>query len=303
MVRQGCAPLHEPGHKDGTIGSLLAAATTQLGEVSDSPRLDAELLLARALDVPRSYLLAHPEDVPDEAARQRFNEALIQRAGGKPMAYITGEKDFWSLTLMVSPATLVPRPETELLVEQAVNLIPRRETRRILDLGTGSGAIALALARERPLCTLVATDQSAEALAIARENARQLDIDNVEFVHGDWVEPVTEREFDIVVSNPPYVAAGDPALARLTFEPRDALVAGDDGLDAIRRLARDTPAVLAAGGTLLLEHGADQQAQVAGILAAAGWDDVRCFRDLAGLPRVARASLHEETSDTKSGRT
>lgn len=283
--------MHEPDHKEHSIGSLLANAAKVLDAASGSPRLDAELLLSRALDVPRSYLLAHPEDVPDDAARQRFYEALEQRADGKPMAYITGEKDFWSLTLMVSRATLVPRPETELLIEQALNLIPRRADLRILDLGTGSGAIALALARERPLCDIVATDISQDALAVARENARQHDIANIEFVQGDWMQPVAGREFDLIVSNPPYVAAGDPALAKLTFEPSQALVAGDDGLDAIRRIAAETMDQLTAGGTLLLEHGADQEAAVAELLAAAGWNDVRCFKDLAGLPRVTRASL------------
>jgi len=291
MVRHGLAALNGFVESPADIGSALARARAALDAVSESPRLDAELLLARAIDMPRSYLIAHPEDTLDTAARERFEQAVAERAAGKPMAYITGEKEFWSLTLMVSTATLVPRPETELLVEQALVLLPQRAETRILDLGTGSGAIALALARERRMCTVVATDASEDALAVARENARQLDIDNVEFLHGDWTAPVAGMTFGIIVSNPPYVAASDPALQKLSFEPRDALIAGEDGLDAIRRLAVETRTLLSDDGTLLLEHGADQESAVAEILAAAGWTGIRSCKDLAGLPRVTRATL------------
>jgi len=291
MVRHGLAALNGFVESPADIGSALARARAALDAVSESPRLDAELLLARAIDMPRSYLIAHPEDTLDTAARERFEQAVAERAAGKPMAYITGEKEFWSLTLMVSTATLVPRPETELLVEQALVLLPQRAETRILDLGTGSGAIALALARERRMCTVVATDASEDALAVARENARQLDIDNVEFLHGDWTAPVAGMTFGIIVSNPPYVAASDPALQKLSFEPRDGLIAGEDGLDAIRRLAVETRTLLSDDGTLLLEHGADQESAVAEILAAAGWTGIRSCKDLAGLPRVTRATL------------
>lgn len=291
MVRQGLPALNEFVKSDLTIRAATAAAVRRLRGMSESPRLDAELLLARAIDMPRSYLLAHPEDSLDRAAQERFSEAIEQRGSGVPLAYIVGEKEFWSLTLMVTPATLVPRPETELLVEHALNLIPRRSTWRILDLGTGSGAIALAIARERPLSQVVATDVSVAALAIAAENARQLDIDNVSFIAGSWTAPVADRKFDLVVSNPPYVAADDPAIARLGHEPRDALVSGPEGLDAIRRLAAECPVILAGGGTLLLEHGADQERAVARILEENGWTNCRCFADIAGLPRVTRAAL------------
>jgi len=286
MVREGSSTLNEYQ----PIGDALSAAADRLAGISESPRLDAELLLARAIDVTRAYLMAHPEDQLDPDAQVRYAAAIERRASGVPLAYITGLREFWSLELMVTPATLVPRPETERLVEQALSLLPRRAALRILDLGTGSGAIALALARERPLCQVVATDASEAALAVARENARQLDIDNVEFVAGDWTAPVGGREFDLVVSNPPYVAAGDPALDRLKHEPRAALASGPDGLDAIRRIAAEVGDILAPGGSLLVEHGAEQEAAVAAILDAAGWHNVRCYRDLAGLPRVTAAT-------------
>lgn len=285
MVRQGRPALNEYV----PIGALLEQAVERLGRASDSPRLDAEILLGRAIDAPRSYLIAHPEDVLDPAAVARFEAAVRRRAAGEPIAYIEGVKEFWSMRLMVTADTLVPRPETETLVEQALARIPRKTAFRILDLGTGSGAIALALAKERPLCEITATDVSAAALAVARENARQQDVDNVRFLAGDWERPVRGETFDLVVSNPPYVRADDPALARLRHEPRSALAAGPEGLDAIRRIADAGRALVVAGGSLLLEHGAEQEAAVAGLLDAAGWREIRCYGDLAGLPRVTSA--------------
>lgn len=271
------------------IDTMLKDATRRLEPVSDSARLDAELLLARAIDMPRSYLFAHPEDTLDELAAERFEAALARRVGGEPMAYITGTREFWSLQLMVTPATLVPRPETEILVDLALREIPRRADWQILDLGTGSGAIALAIARERPLCRVTATDTSVDALAVAAQNARQLEIPDVEFLEGDWTQPVADRTFDVIVSNPPYVRADDEALAALQGEPQSALVAGDDGLDAIRTIARDCGALLAEDGVLLIEHGAEQQDSVADLFASHGWTDIVCHNDYAGLPRVTVA--------------
>lgn len=271
------------------IDAALEGATRRLEAVSDSARLDAELLLARAIDMPRSYLFAHPEDTLDDLAVERFEEALARRADGEPMAYITGVKEFWSLEFMVTPATLVPRPETEILVDLALREIPRRAEWQVLDLGTGSGAIAIAIAKERPLCRLTATDVSGDALAIAAQNARQLDIPDIEFLPGDWTEPVAGRTFNLIVSNPPYVRAGDPALEALQGEPQSALVAGDDGLDAIRIIARDGIALLEDDGVLLVEHGAEQQDGVAALFASHGWVDITCAKDYAGLPRVTVA--------------
>lgn len=274
------------------IDAILGNATTRLADVSDSARLDAELLLCRSIDMPRSYLFAHPEDTLDEAAFERLNLLLERRLSGEPMAYITGMREFWSMELIVSPATLVPRPETELLVDLALRQIPRDTEWQVLDLGTGSGAIAVAIAKERPLCQITAVDQSAAALDVARENVRQLNLGNVTCIEGDWVQPVAGQQFDIVVSNPPYVRADDAALRALTAEPVAALVAGEDGLDAIRVLARDCGSILCADGMLLIEHGADQQSDVESILLERGWTDVVCHRDIAGKPRVSIARIH-----------
>lgn len=283
-----------PGSSRVRIDAALARAVETLGQTSESPKLDAEVLLARALDLPKSYLYAHPEDELDDAAMERFFSSVERRRTGLPLAYITGTKEFWSLPLLVTGDVLVPRPETELLVELALRHIPRRGECAALDLGTGSGAIAVALASERPGCRIVATDASAAALAVARENARRLGLGNVEFREGDWTAPLAGTDagrFDLVVSNPPYIGRDEPELADLRHEPSAALVAGKDGLDAIRVLARDCPPLLAPGGLMLLEHGAAQRERVAGILAAEGWREIRCYEDAAGLPRVTSAAV------------
>ena len=271
------------------ISSAITEATKRLARVSESPRLDAELLVARAINMPRSYLFAHSEDSLDQAARKRLETTIAQRLAGEPLAYITGSKEFWSLDLMVSPATLVPRPETELLVELALRDIPRRADWQILDLGTGSGAIAVAIASERPSCTVTAVDASREALAVASQNARQHDLGNVICIAGDWTQPVRTQTFDVIISNPPYIRTGDPALAALKAEPIAALIAGDDGLDAIRILARDCSSIIAAGGLMLLEHAPDQQRDIATELSAHGWQAIETHRDHAGNPRVTAA--------------
>lgn len=286
IVREGLAPLNEFMQ----IETALADGVERLRGNSDSPRLDAELLLARALDVPRSYLIAHPEDSLDPAAVDRFFSAIDRRSNGLPLAYITGEKEFWSMTLAVSPDTLVPRPETEVLVDQALQRIPRGGKYAVLDLGTGSGAIALAIAKERPHCDIVATDLSEAALAVARENANRHALPNIEFLSGDWTAPVAGRVFDIIVSNPPYVPGADPDLERLGYEPRMALASGEDGLDAIRRISFEARPMIKQGGTLLIEHGETQQEEIGRILSAAGWNEISHVNDLAGKPRVSIAA-------------
>lgn len=278
-----------------SIEQALSTATEKLHSVSEAPRLEAELLMARAIDMPRSFLFAHPEDELDDDAVQRLDETVARRLAGEPMAYITGIKEFWSMELAVSPATLVPRPETELLVDIALRDIPRKAEWQILDLGTGSGAIALAIARERSLCSVTAIDISAEALAVARENANRNTIGNIEFVEGDWTAPVAERKFRVIVSNPPYVCAGDEALDALRAEPLSALAAGEDGLEAIAVLVRDCPAIIEDEGVLLLEHGAGHKEAVAELLMAHGWANIRCYNDYSGLPRVTSAHYSETT--------
>lgn len=275
-----------------TIGALLDEAARSLENSSDSPRMDAEILLAMVLDKPRSYLYAHSDKQPDEERFDIFTGMVHRRVQGEPVAYITGRREFWSLDLVVNRHTLIPRPETEVLVEQALGRLAQAPA-RVLDLGTGSGAIALALASERPADAVVATDASEQALAVARYNASRLQIGNVEFAHGDWFGAVPGRCFDLIVSNPPYVAAGDPHLEKdgLPYEPPSALVAGADGLDCIRHLAGQAPAHLAGGGHLLLEHGYDQAEQVAEILAGAGFVDISHHQDLGGIIRVTAGRL------------
>ena len=271
------------------LDAAIADAARRLAPVTESARLDAEILLCLTIDMPRSYLFAHPEDELDDLSRDRFEALLERRLQGEPMSYITGTREFWSHELLVSPATLVPRPETELLVELALREIPRNAEWQILDLGTGSGAIAISIAAERSLCTVTATDNSADALGIARENVRQADLANVTCLLGNWTTPVEQQRFNIVLSNPPYVRSDDEALLDLRHEPLSALASGEDGLDDLRVLATDCVPVLAEDGWLMMEHGADQKGDVADLLKAAGWVDITCHNDLADLPRVTVA--------------
>jgi release factor glutamine methyltransferase len=276
-----------------TVAALLAAGTGRLRQtlsVRDpgaTPDLDAELLLAHALGAGRARLRSHPEEVAAADAAALFSSLIERRAAGEPVAYILGRKDFWTLELSVSPAVLVPRPETELLVERAL-LLHRGGQARVADLGTGSGAIALALARARPGWQIVASDISAPALAVARANAAALGLARVEMAEGDWLSCLRERTFNLIVSNPPYVAAADAALRQpeLMCEPRLAFVADEDGLAALHRIIQDAPQHLEPGGWLLLEHGATQAAAVAGALVARGFAQVRSHRDLAGRERM-----------------
>jgi release factor glutamine methyltransferase len=273
-----------------TLADASRAAAARLTD-SDSPQLDAELLLACALGCDRSHLHAHPEAPLSASQAQHYGELVEARRRGEPIAYLTGEREFWSLLLKVTPATLIPRPETELLVEQALTLIPAGADWQIADLGTGSGAIALAIAKERPRCRVSAVDVSSEALAVAGENAQRLHLGNVEFLQGDWFSPIADRRFQVIVSNPPYVGTGDPHLAQgdLRFEPRQALSSGRDGLQDIRRIIASAPTHLQAGGHLLLEHGFEQGAAVRQLLQASGFTDACSVRDLSGHERVSLA--------------
>jgi release factor glutamine methyltransferase len=274
-----------------TLEHSLADAVKRLAKVSESSRLDAEVLLTWVLDTPRSYLFAHPEVELNDESICEFSNAIARRHKGEPIAFITGTKEFWSLQLKVSRDTLVPRPETETLVEQALLLISRDRPCRILDLGTGSGAIAIIIANERPKCTVVATDLSSAALKIANENAVRNALCNIRFIKGNWIEPVYDQSFDFILSNPPYVRDDDPTLDGLQYEPRFALTSGPDGLNAIRTIAKTAGKIMVTDGILLLEHSADQEDAVAIILQEGGWTDIKCFKDLSGQPRVSTAKM------------
>ena len=272
-----------------SIAAILDSAQSQLALVSATPRLDAEVLLAHVLAKPRSYLYAWPERCPKTGVTARFEEVVARRMDGEPVAYITGEREFWSLSLTIAPGVLIPRPETELLVELALARLPVQQVATVVDLGTGSGAIALAIAHERPRTRVIATDISCAALAQAAANARRLGIENLEFHSGDWCAPLGDERFDLIVANPPYIAQGDPHLTQsdLHFEPPGALVAGVDGLDAIRLIVAQARSYLVAGGWLLLEHGYNQGYVVPDLLRAHGYQAVELFRDAAGVDRVS----------------
>jgi release factor glutamine methyltransferase len=272
---------------DATIGSALGAAIDLLRAHSESPQLDAELLLAHVLQRSRASVNAHQEQPLNSPEVRSFEALVSRRALGEPVAYLVGTREFWSLTLSVTSAVLVPRPETELAVERCLGL--RADLPSIVaDLGTGSGAIALSLASERSQWQITATDISPAALQVARSNADRLRL-AIEFVQGDWLQPLQGRRFDIIVSNPPYVAQGDPALLALRAEPRIALSCGLDALAATQDIIRDARQCLAPAAWLVLEHGADQALAVAQMLVAAGYAHVRCYTDLSGRERVTQA--------------
>jgi release factor glutamine methyltransferase len=272
-----------------TVAATLRAATTALTELPDaSPRLEAELLLAQATGWSRSVFLAWPERAVEAASAAEFAALLHRRMNGEPIAYVRGRQAFWTLDLAVAPATLIPRPATELLVETALAELAADAALRVADLGTGSGAIAAALASERPHWWLLAVERSAAAVQLARANFQTYALHNVAALHGDWLSAAASASFDAILSNPPYIPAADPHLQRgdLRFEPLTALVAGDDGLSAIRALLPDATRCLRSGGLLALEHGFDQGAAVRQLLATHGLQAIETRRDLAGQERV-----------------
>ncbi|MFG0379365.1 peptide chain release factor N(5)-glutamine methyltransferase [Pseudomonas sp. zbq_18] len=259
-------------------------------DLPDSPtaRLDAELLLAAALNKPRSYLRTWPEREPTAEQLDAFAQMVGRRRSGEPVAYILGHQGFWSLDLEVAPHTLIPRPDTELLVETTLQLAPATP-RRVLDLGTGTGAIALALASERGGWQVMGVDRIAQAVALAERNRQRLQLGNAEFRLSSWFDSLAGERFDLIVSNPPYIAADDRHLGEgdVRFEPQSALVAGADGLDDIRLIVGQAPQHLQPGGWLLLEHGYDQAEAVRALLGAAGFHLTESRRDLGGHERIS----------------
>ena len=277
-----------------TVGELLAEATAALAATSDSPRLDADLLLGEILGHGRTWLRTWPETAVEDPLATRFREQVARRAAGEPVAYLVGRTGFHAIDLAVSPATLIPRPETEELVERALVLggALGSDRARVLDVGTGSGAIALALATARPDWEVAATEASPEALAVARANAAELGLERVALHAGNLLAGL-EGPWELIVSNPPYVAANDPHLdtGDVAFEPRGALASGPDGLDCLRRLAAEAPGRLAPGGWLLVEHGYDQGPAVRDLFTRAGLVEVTTHRDLAGQERLTEGRL------------
>lgn len=277
-----------------TIGGVLRSAITRLSAVSDNARIDAEVLLAHILECGRGYLRANADAVLDGEAVERFESMIARRIGGEPIAYLLGEREFWSMALAVSPQVLIPRPDTETLVHAALEVTADREdSLAVADLGTGSGAIAIAMAAERPEWRILATDIHEHALKIARGNAHRLGIHNIGFRQGDWLHALPDEEFDLIVSNPPYIPDDDVHLAQgdVRFEPRDALASGPEGLDALRAIIFSAGMHLKPGGWLLLEHGFDQSPAVTELLTKAKFTDITHWRDLGGHIRVSGGSL------------
>lgn len=276
------------GVTERRLDHALAQAAARLP--GPQPRFEAELLLGHALGRDRAWLFAHGDAALNAAQQATFGALVERRIAGEPVAYLIGVRGFWTLDLAVQPGVLIPRPETELLVELA---LPRlADHARLADLGTGSGAIALAIASERPQAQITAVDISVEALAVAQRNAARAGIGNVRFCQGDWLTPLAGERFEVIVSNPPYLAANDPHLQQgdLRFEPVSALASGSDGLDAIRGIIAAAPEHLAPGGWLLLEHGWTQGEVVRALLAAAGFAAVSTARDLEQRERVSMGS-------------
>jgi release factor glutamine methyltransferase len=277
-----------------TIALILKSAAQTLSRHSESPRLDAELLLGKVMGFSRPALIAHSEDIVARDAVHAYEELISRRLSGAPVAYLTGRAEFWSLPLSVSPAVLVPRPETELLVEHALQLKSADERCCVLDLGTGSGAIALGLASERPLWSITGVDLSPEALKIAAQNARDLEITRIRWHLGSWFKCVPGERFDLIVANPPYVGSDDPALVRLAAEPSMALTPGPSGLEALSAIIADAPQHLNADGWLLLEHGSTQAEDVSSLLERRGFELIRTVQDFAGRARVTLGSVHTQ---------
>lgn len=260
----------------------------QLSAVSDSAELDAQLLLAYVLDKPRSYLFTWPEKNIAEEALANFDSLLAKRLAGEPIAYLIGKQGFWSLDLAVNSTTLIPRPETELVVELAVNFLHGRQGAAILDLGTGSGAIALALAKELSASTVLGVDIDAASVDLAEMNKEAAKLDNASFMQSNWFEKV-RGQFDLIVSNPPYIAEDDEHLVQgdVRFEPRRALVSGVDGLDDLRKIIANAKPYLNSKGCLMVEHGYDQREAVAALYVDNHFTSIRCVQDLAGQDRVS----------------
>lgn len=275
------------------ISDALQWATQQLTNVSDVAKLDAEVLLAHALQVPRSYFYAWPARDLNAAEHHQFAELIQRKLQGEPVAYITGRREFWSLDFFVSPDTLIPRPETELLVEMALEKFATSEAVKIADLGTGCGAIALSLAHEKPTWEVYATDKMQNALSVAKANAARLNLSNVVFCEGTWCKALPLTQFDAIISNPPYIAKDDSEVNQdvIESEPHTALFSADQGLADLRQIIDEAKNYLKLNGYLMLEHGCQQAGAVRQLLANAGYAEIKLYKDLSGIDRVTIGRL------------
>lgn len=277
------------------IQGTLAAATIDLRASSDTAALDAEVLLCHVLDKPRSHLRAWPEKQLDLQQQAQFQQLLEQRQQGQPIAYITGTREFWSRAFKVSPAVLIPRPDTELLIELSLNLLSNMRNPRLIDLGTGSGIIAVTLAAERADLEVVATDLSQQALNIAKQNALAHQCKNIQFIQSNWFDQIPAFKFDLVISNPPYIEYNDPHLGQgdLRFEPQSALIAAEQGLKDIKHICQHARDFLTADGMLLIEHGCNQQPAVQAIFNSFGYQNIKTHTDLSANPRVTTGQWNQ----------
>jgi release factor glutamine methyltransferase len=283
-----------------SVQAAVRATQSQLAEISDAPQREAELLLEHLTGFSRSQQLVHENQLLSHSQAAQLQRLTQQRCGGEPLAYLLGEQHFWTLRLKVSRAVLIPRPETELVVERALHHLPIHHTGHVIDLGTGSGAIALAVASERPQAQLLATDCALSALQLARDNASVNQINNIEFLHSNWLERVPPRPFVLILSNPPYIAEGDPQVDMVVHqhEPHLALYSGTDGLNALRHIIHQAPQFLADEGWLVLEHGWQQAAAVRELLESTGFCSVASHADLAGHERVSEGQWRTSISPT-----
>ncbi|HAT8179993.1 TPA: peptide chain release factor N(5)-glutamine methyltransferase [Legionella pneumophila] len=272
------------------IRSLLEQALQQLKVKNQETKLEAELLLCHVLNKNRAYLFAHPDALVSRVQMKTYLQMIKRRAEGLPIAYITEQREFWSLSLKVTPNVLIPRHETERLVELALELIPDKENISVLDLGTGSGAIALALAKERPQWRIDACDFSKEALELANYNAKMLGLNNINFYHSNWFNNLPQKQYHAIVSNPPYIAENDPHLKQgdVRFEPASALVSSQDGLADLQYIIKHSYEYLLPDGLLLVEHGFEQKNKISTILKQLGYKNIHCWQDLQGHDRVSR---------------
>lgn len=280
--------------RKATLTEVLRHAANELLPFSESPRLDAQLLLGKVLGLSRSTLIAEGATALPCECQQAFSDLITRRKDGVPVAYLTGTREFWSMELIVTPAVLVPRPETETVVELALEHVPKNQECSILDLGTGSGAIALAIACERPRSRITGIDVSPAALGVAIDNSRKLGLTRIDWRLGSWFDAVPNQRFDLIVANPPYVASIDPILKTLSAEPTIALASGPTGLEALESIIEGAAAHLNNSGGLILEHGSTQAEKIASLLRLHGFMDIRSHPDFSGKPRVTRGAVYSQ---------